>query len=75
MKDKGAYGRHGFTHAFGYASGVIAIHKTREPPGGAAFPLVGGTREMFRYCFTVRGSVSLKLSMDSAGRTISFSPV
>ena len=33
------------------------------------------TRENNYYILMVRGSVSLKLSMDSAGKTISFSPV
>jgi hypothetical protein len=32
-------------------------------------------RGIYRYIFTVVGSASLKLSVDSAGRIISFSPV
>ena len=46
-------------------------------PGGRRFCvfrlyLLGG---ICRYIFTATGSVSLKLRVDSAGRTISFSPV
>ena len=52
-------------------STVIAMHKRKSHPD-RGFLLAFSSK---RYCFTVRGSVSLKLSMDSAGRTISFSPV
>jgi hypothetical protein len=59
----------------GIAAGPIYSHshaQKKEPPDRAVFYLAFSFE---RYCFTVRGSVSLKLSMDSAGRTISFSPV
>jgi hypothetical protein len=42
--------------------------------GGLCFGS-GWLGEICGYILTVRGSVSLKLSADSAGRTISFSPV
>jgi hypothetical protein len=46
-----------------------------EPPGGAALLGDGVAGEIYCYRLMVRGAVSLKLSVDSAGRTISFSPV
>lgn len=50
----------------------IVIQKSR--PGGGGFVSFGcsGIRH---YIFTVKGLASLKLRVDSAGRTISFSPV
>jgi hypothetical protein len=51
--------------------------RTAKPPGGAALvsaTLVCGTAA-FVYIFTVRGSESLKLRVDSAGMTISLLPV
>lgn len=36
---------------------------------------LGVAVEFTCYCLIVRGSVSVKLRADSAGRTISFSPV
>src|ERR1700730_2938270 len=46
-----------------------------ERAARAAFVWTWVTREICCYILTVRGSVSWKLRADSAGRTISFSPV
>jgi hypothetical protein len=51
------------------------LSTTTVPCGAVLFLGARVTRENNYYILMVRGSVSLKLSMDSAGRTISFSPV
>jgi hypothetical protein len=54
--------------------GVVGSGR-EEPPGGGGFFWLWLTRQTYCYILMVRGSVSLKLRVDSAGRTISFSPV
>ena len=49
--------------------------KLREPPGEGGFFVDVVTRENNCYILMLTGSVSVKLSADSAGRTISSSPV
>jgi len=56
---------------------TFRVFVTEKPPCGRRLcvfrlRLLGG---IYRYIFTIVGSASLKLSVDSAGRTISFSPV
>jgi hypothetical protein len=53
----------------------IIMQKSR--PGGGGFVFFGCTCSALsaNYIFTVKGLASLKLRVDSAGRTISFSPV
>jgi hypothetical protein len=56
-------------------AGLLLVFGARKkPPGGAAFSWKV-TRENNCYILIVTGSVSVKLRADSAGRTISFSPV
>ncbi len=52
----------------------IVMQESRRGRGGFVFRLylLGG---ICHYIFTVRGSASLKLRVDSAGRTISLFPV
>jgi hypothetical protein len=58
------------------SEGVRILERGANCPAEAAcvfrLYLLGG---ICRYIFTVTGSASLKLRVDSAGRTISFSPV
>jgi hypothetical protein len=53
-----------------------SIAMPEKPPGEAALCLSAVlARGICHYIFTVRGSASLKLMVDSAGRTISLFPV
>ncbi len=53
----------------------VVPNAKRPRAGGAALFWTWVTRAIYCYSLMVRGSVSLKLRVDSAGRTISFPPV